>query len=911
MANNNDIQPALFKRLMRWTWLARAFLIWETYAAILAPAMLAVALFSAAAFLGIWERIGDPWRGIALIISLFFIARSLRRALSLRFPTQSDSRRRLERDSGQSHRPLDTLDDKPALSVQAWPAHYKKALSQAKAIRRPQRRSVLGPIDKYFLRFGAPLILAAAMIYSAGFGFERIKNAVKPSWQSAINPAKVSFEAWIDPPQYTGRPPIYFKDKADVIIPAGSELVMRLSGTKDAPRPKLWQKSRTRFLSLKRLGPKSFEARVLISSSGKAEWRVGTQRKIWTLNTEADMPPDVEFVDPPKADKRDRLVFSYQLEDDYGVETLRLEMAQIIDGVDEVDTFNSKLAFADVPLSGGSIKKTDKSGAVLDLTKHIWAGEKVIGRLIAIDGAGKQARSEPAYFTVPDKIFVEPLAKAAAEQRQLILSAKGQDYAPSVPRTGAMGYFNTYEPELRLDRAPASIQRAALLIDAVTDRPDELFQDPAIYMGLRHIHQRLRYARNMDELGGIDEDLWKIALRAEFGTLGTALEEMREAEERLRVGMARRAPEREISTLFERYDLSVENYTEELRRKALEEGDVRQAGGGGGGSMESVDEIQELLKAIEDANKAGDTEGARRALARLAEILENMKIQLTQGPGGGDGDGFGGEMSEEMKKSLEELADMMGEQRELQDETRQSERDSADGQNDGSLSPQELAQQQSDLQEVLEAFRKAIDDELENTQSGGQEGDQNGSGSGEQAGTEGEGADEGESSGGENSDGEGGGSQSAENGNQSGSQNGSEAGSKSGAEGGSGLSIADLMDKVRRSMNDSESNLRAGELGQARRDQAEVMQDLRELGEKLAEIAAEQSGQGETNGEGQDPLGRSAEGGVNSENSDADLDMKNNAERSREILEELRRRAAEQNRKKQEREYLERLLKQF
>jgi len=36
--------------------------------------------------------------------------------------------------------------------------------------------------------------------------------------------------------------------------------------------------------------------------------------------------------------------------------------------------------------------------------------------------------------------------------------------------------------------------------------------------------------------------------------LGTALEEMREAKEALQDGMARRAPEREIDTLFDRYD---------------------------------------------------------------------------------------------------------------------------------------------------------------------------------------------------------------------------------------------------------------------------------------------------------------------------------------------------------------------
>ena len=144
MANNYDIEPALFKRLSRWTWQARALLIWETYALTLAPAMLATLLFCSFAFLGIWERIGDPWRAIALLGTLFFTARSLRRILSLRFPTRSDAQRRLERDSGQAHRPLDTLRDRPALSID----HETYCLIRPSRVRLRVRRSTRSMCDR-------------------------------------------------------------------------------------------------------------------------------------------------------------------------------------------------------------------------------------------------------------------------------------------------------------------------------------------------------------------------------------------------------------------------------------------------------------------------------------------------------------------------------------------------------------------------------------------------------------------------------------------------------------------------------------------------------------------------------------------------------------------------------------------
>jgi len=175
---------------------------------------------------------------------------------------------------------------------------------------------------------------------------------------------------------------------------------------------------------------------------------------------------------------------------------------------------------------------------------------------------------------------------------------------PEPEWTPSDGFWNEYRPRLHWDRAPASIQRATLLIEAVTDEPAGLFKDPAVYMGLRHARSQMRHAQNIAELQGLPEDLWRIALRAEFGVLGSALEEMREAEAALREGIARRAAKREVDTLFERYNLAVEAYTEELRRKAQEEGNVQQGAGSGNSPMGSVDEIQELLDAIEEANAA-------------------------------------------------------------------------------------------------------------------------------------------------------------------------------------------------------------------------------------------------------------------------------------------------------------------
>ena len=894
---------------------AKLRLYWEVYAPTLAPGFLAVALFTLGASLGIWQWIGDPIRLIALLVTLVFVVRSVHRAVSLRRPTHSDARRRVETDSGQAHRPLDVLDDRPALAAEVWPSHQKKALSQARKLRRASPRPTLSPIDPYYLRIIAPALLILASLYMAGFSFERLRRAVTPSWQSPIRASQVSYEAWIDPPSYTGRPPIYFKDGANVAAPQGSEFVARISGSKTAPRPRLSQGWMSRFLTPKRLGAKSFEISETMNKTAKIEFRVGLSRKVFTLNVGDDLAPEVEIIEPPKADKRDRLTLVYGLKDDFGVETLQLEMALMEEGTLPEAAFDDVSIFANISLPSSRQTSVEKAKTAIDLSKTRYAGRKVIGRLVATDGAGQSGYSEPVWFIVPDKIFVEPLAKAVAEQRVIVMAGLDETYAPApapaeTPRFTQEEGWNRYQPRgneteaiydlhLPWDRAPAPIQRATLLIEAVTDEPAGLFKDPAVFMGLRHARSQMRHAESIAELQGLPDDLWRIALRAEFGVLGSALEEMREAEAALREGIARRAAKREIDTLFDRYNLAVDAYTEELRRKALEEGIQEGDGGGGGEGGGSLDEIQELLKAIEEANAAGDTEGARRALARLAEVLENMQIQLSQGGGGGGGGSPStGDMSEEEQQQLEDLADLTGKQRDLQDETEQSERDEeeedaqgdeaegsdGDGSQGGNaqgLTPQELARRQGELRELLDSLGDSL--------------------------ASGEGESEGQKEGSEP-----GGGQTAE------AEDGEEGGpgSEDGEQGAGGSSealqqqFAEGIGAAGQAMRRSEDALQDGDLEAAGDAQEEAIRALREAGEALAEAVSER-GEGREGGEdGNDPLGRS-DGGFDDGTDTADIDNQDNATRSRELLEELRKRAAEQDREIEERQYLDRLLKRF
>lgn len=905
--SDTPVNDILITRIKRLTYIARAQLLWERFAPVLALGFVFALGFLTLSFAGAWQYLGDPWRVTALVIALGFFIRAAWHAQKLQLPNQNEAKRRIELDSGLKHRPLDVIADRPALNGHhddAWTRHINTARINADRAERPIWRAALAPRDPYYLRFILPVFLTAALIFGIGDNRERLRHAVSPSWQHGMSAKNASFEAWIDPPAYTGRPPIYFKSNQFVEIPEGSTLVTRVNGLKTVPRLKLALKGQTKYATPKQLGPRLFETRHIITKSGTAKYRLGSKTQLWGLTVIPDRPPLITIDEPPIADKRDRLVVTYSLNDDYGIEDLQLVM-QRLDG--EGGPSNVTM-----PITRG-VRKASSAKLSVDLTKHVWAGRKVSGYLKAKDGYGHIALSELAYFTIPDKIFVEPLAKAIMENRQLMLSAIDNDYKapPRLTRKDVENYpiFDQYEPQFRLTRAAPNIQQAASLLDVITDSPAGYFEDPALFLGLNFIKSQIKYADETSDISDIPEELWKVAIRAEFGTLGSALEEMREAQRALREAISRRAPQREINTLFDRYNGAVDNYLEELRKKALEEPQDENADGGqGGGQGTNQDEIQALLKAIEEANRIGDVDSARRALAKLAELLENLEINLQPGGGGGGGDPQDGEISEELQESLEELAELLGEQRELKSETERSEREAQRNEQDGEEDGDEDGDQEGQGRNP-QSGQDAGEGQSASELSGRQQGllDRLAELQNDIEALEAERQDEGAGENQPNSDsGTGGGGSEDPDGETGGGGEGED-------------SVEDNLGRALDAMRQSNDALGEDEFRESLQQMEQAILALREAGNRLAEESAqreeggEEGGQQAENGEGDDPFGRQDGPNGNDLNTDSqvDLDNKNRQKRAQELLEELRDRAAEEDRDKLEKEYLERLLKQF
>jgi uncharacterized protein (TIGR02302 family) len=121
------------------------------------------------------------------------------------------------------------------------------------------------------------------------------------------------------------------------------------------------------------------------------------------------------------------------------------------------------------------------------------------------------------------------------------------------------------------------------------------------------------------------------------------------------------------------------------------------------------------------------------------------------------------------------------------------------------------------------------------------------------------------------------------------------------------------LDEAARAMLGAAEDLGRGDWPAAAEQQGEALRLLKDGARELVERMAAARGQGKPNGGtvARDPFGRSLQGQSHRDDGTTKITNPSDIRRAREILDELRRRAAQPSRPETERDYLRRLLKQF
>jgi len=622
--------------------------------------------FLALSWSGLWLEVGAPWRilGVALFaqVALFLLVREILRGP----PGRRQALRRLDAEDASGLRPAASLEDKLAgdapdpVTATLWEAHRRRLERALAALPVAPPRPDLPRRDPFALRALA-LVAAVGTAFVAGEDkTTRLRAAF--DWRGAgVSFETARFDAFLDPPPYTGRPPLVLGDQ-DIgqtsEAPVNSVLHLRFAGaakTEGALEPVASPQGSEKTAEQERRFKLTGAARIVLPD-GRA----------FDLAAIPDRPPSIEPLEAPRNNLRGTMTLRYKTDDDYGViEALALLSRP---GARRALYPPPRLPLTPLPERDGR----GEAQATLDLSDSPWAGAKATLTLEARDEGGNEGLSNPIEVTLPQRHFTKPMARALAEQRRAL----------------------ALDPENRA--------QVRLALDGLSIAP-ELFDTPSsIYLGLRTARRGLDGARSDDQLREVAELLWAMALSLEGGDLAQSEHDLREAQRKLREALARGADEQEIAKLTDELREAMEKFLQGMSEQAAGQRDPDATRDAKGEGREiSKEDLDKMLDEMGQAGKTGDLARAQK----LLDDLENMLENLQPSQGGGEGSGKGSSARESGRSELDQMS---RDQQQLRDETFQG---AAPGEKSGA-SPRPgqggREERQHALRERLERQREAL-----------------------------------------------------------------------------------------------------------------------------------------------------------------------------------------------------------
>lgn len=828
--------------------LARVVLWFERLLPALLPAARVAGLFLCAALLDLPALL--PWwahagllagTGCAILVLLW---RGLAR---IDAPDATAADRRLERDSGLSHRPLAALSDRPVTedptSLALWRAHVARGLARARRLRLHWPRPGVAALDPRAYRYAVLLGLLATLFIAGRDTPGRLLAAFEPGLPRAPAARETEIQAWVTPPAYTGIAPVFLKrDHPALAVPAGAKVTVNLTGGTSVPDLILGG-VRTPFTPLDQT---SFQVEQTLEQNARlVVARDGQELAVWDLSVVLDQPPLAWWTSPPgPSESRGRTRLPWSATDDYGVTELRAELRLTA----RPDAPPLTIA---IPLPAGNPKAAHGIHPH-DLIAHPWAGLGVTARLTARDGAGQTGTSEAATFDLPERAFHNEIAKALIEMRKG-LSLHPDDHGDALEA-----------------------------LDGMMQKPELFGTDSGAFLNLSAIYYLLVRNKAAEIVPEAQARMWDLALHMEEGqsdetarSLDAARQAVRDAMEKLEqepTDANRQALEQRLKELQEAIDRHMQAMMQEAERNHQALPFDPEA------EHLSDRDLDRLADEIRQALREGRMDEAREKMAELERQLDRLK-QARADNGQGNS-----QQRQKGRRQMGAVQDMVGREGGLLDHT--------EGRADQANRPQRIepvpgdadsAAQRPMDQRVQQALRRALGEMMQ----------QFGDLTGEVPPSLGEADMAMRESGTDLGAGDDKGAAGAE-------QRAIEALQKGARE--MGRALAKQFGRGRQDGDPGE-----GDGFGAEGPMGMMMPDSRGEGSGGAPLPAPPS---RADSRGRDPLGRTNQGnGVDS--GDVRVPEEAERQRSQAIQEELRKRGAERERPRRELDYIDRLLRQF
>ena len=568
-------------------------LLWEALWPLLWPIIagrlgfLTILLLEIPSFLPVWLQIGF------LLSAAMGLIWGLARLRNLRWPRLAAARRRLERDSNLSHRPLDNLGDDLALGGHdpearaLWREHQRKLALLVRNLRLGPPRPDMELHDQSGLRFVAFACFSMALIAAGGDAARRFEAAfVQPMAVLAGPPPQL--QVWITPPAYAKSAPTLLDMNSagrTILVVEGSALMAELQGGR-GEASLLFDDEAIAFSAI---GPKSQRLETTVKKSARLSVRQGWgEVASWKIAFVADNPPDVALLKDPTNDLEGRLNVSFEASDDYALVRL-FAMMRRSDAPDE------KPSIIDLGLAGRP--RTLDGERKIDLSAHRWAGRVAQFALGVADDLDQQGQSDWVEITMPERMFRHPVAQEIVTLRRNLTDNPGQR------------------------------RIIAVFLRKLTAEPATFGDDIIVFMALIHASARLRYDGSPEAADQVANLLWKTALRLEDGDRPEARQALEQAAADLQKALDEGASGAELEALTQRLAEAMHRYLMAVAEKMLKDNPELMQEMEGETDISSAD-LADMLEQIRQMAGAGSTDAAKEMLSRLNSVMNGLEEGL-------------------------------------------------------------------------------------------------------------------------------------------------------------------------------------------------------------------------------------------------------------------------------------------
>jgi uncharacterized protein (TIGR02302 family) len=657
-----SVEPTVNRRLEKLITQSWAILLFErTWRAILPPLVIAGA-FTSLSWTGIWLDAPSWARGLGIALTALGLFASLLPARDFRWPTRKEALNRIDEASGLSLRPAASLADRLGngagnpVTVALWKLHRRRAERAMALLRTGGPSPRAAELDRYALRAVVFVALIATGFVAGPQRYARLAAAF--DWRfGAPGDADARVDAWIDPPAYTGKTPIllnlsrsqsFFKSEDDpkpIAAPAGSIVVIHApagaftievkgglanlaldSGAGSKANADVAAK-------LAAAAPKGeTESRLVLRGDAVLTIsRSGAGLGTFDIRAIVDEPPSIALTAPPKFNLRGSFTLKYRVADDYGVTSADALFAKPVLPGGRPST-RSLVEPPRIPLTvPPPLSPSGEAATTIDLSDHPWAGARAEMTLTAHDEGGNEGSSAPIEITMLQKPFINPLARALAEQRRTLVLA------------------------------PDDKARVAHALEALMIAPDSFGTSAGVYLGLRVALGRLNVAQADGDLLEVAGLLWQMAQRIESGDLSAAERDLRAAEKDLREAIQRGAGEEEIRKLAENLRAAMDKFLQQLAAQQSDSSRPADAAGRyAQGRLIRPADLQRMVGDLQAMLRSGDRADAQKMLDQLQDVLENLKFARPRQPN---------PRAQELSRALDDLGRLSQDQQDLRDET--------------------------------------------------------------------------------------------------------------------------------------------------------------------------------------------------------------------------------------------------